>query len=74
MDVLKILFSFLIAFCLVGIVVHPIMAKIDPETIVAAWPCDEGKGRLLRMPLVMGMMANLSKRKDGPRKGDLEMP
>lgn len=47
MDVLKILFSFLIAFCLVGIVVHPIMAKIDPETIVAAWPCDEGKGKVV---------------------------
>ena len=49
---LKVLFSLLTAFCLAIVLaivaVQPIMAEIDPETIVAAWLCDEGKGKTLK--------------------------
>jgi len=45
---LKVLFSLLTAFCLAIVAVQPIMAEIDPETIVAAWLCDEGKGKILK--------------------------
>ena len=45
---LKVLFSLLTAFCLAIVAVQPIMAEIDPGTIVAAWRCDEGKGEILK--------------------------
>ena len=45
---LKVLFSLLTAFCLAIVAVQPIMAEIDPGTIVAAWLCDEGKGKILK--------------------------
>ncbi len=38
-------FSLLTMFCLAGIMVYPVTAKIDSANIVAVWLCDEGAGK-----------------------------